>query len=82
MIDRANLTRFSETRSLSDQTCMLKNFRFLKVTEVIDVKGKLAHAQIEKFQICSDSEFASVCEQKRTPNPHGYRDIFLMIAEM
>ena len=27
--------RFSETRSLSDQNCMLKNFRFLKVSEVI-----------------------------------------------
>ena len=38
LIDRANRTRFSETRSLSDQNCMLKNFRFLKVTEVIDVK--------------------------------------------
>ena len=25
-IDRANRTRFSETRSLSDQNCMLKNF--------------------------------------------------------
>ena len=38
MIDRANLTRFSETRSLSDQNYMLKNFWFLKVTEEIDVK--------------------------------------------
>ena len=38
LIDRANLTRFSETRSLSDQNCMLKIFCFLKVTEVIDVK--------------------------------------------
>ena len=38
LIDRANLMRFSETRSLSDQNCMLKNFRFLKVTEVIDVQ--------------------------------------------
>ena len=26
LIDRANLTRYSETRSLSDQNCMLKNF--------------------------------------------------------
>ena len=26
LIDRANLTRFSGTRSLSDQNCMLKNF--------------------------------------------------------
>ena len=25
LIDRANRTRFSETRSLSDQNCMLKN---------------------------------------------------------
>ena len=33
-----NLTRFSETRSLSDENCMLKKFWFLKVTEVIDVK--------------------------------------------
>ena len=26
LIDRTNRTRFSETRSLSDQNCMLKNF--------------------------------------------------------
>ena len=26
LIDRANRTRLSETRSLSDQNCMLKNF--------------------------------------------------------
>ena len=26
LIDRANRTRFSETGSLSDQNCMLKNF--------------------------------------------------------
>ena len=37
----ANRTRFSETRSLSDQNCMLKNFEFLKVTEINDVKSRL-----------------------------------------
>ena len=26
LIDRANLTRYSETRSLSDQNCMVKKF--------------------------------------------------------
>ena len=45
LIDRANLTRFSETRSLSDQNYMLKNFWFLKVTEerIAKWKKKLYH---------------------------------------
>ena len=36
------LTRFSETRSLSNQNCMLKNFGVLKVTKNIEVKIKNA----------------------------------------
>ena len=35
MIDRSNLSRFSETRLLSDQVCELKNFLVLKVAEEI-----------------------------------------------
>ena len=38
LIDRANLTPFSETGSLSDQNCMLKSIYFLKVTEKIGVQ--------------------------------------------
>ena len=56
LIDRANRTRFSETRSLSDQNCMLKNFKFLKVTEKIYVNSRLVSAPAQKFQICSDSK--------------------------
>ena len=44
LIDRANRTRFSETRSLSDQNCMLKNVLFLKVTEKIYVNSRLVSA--------------------------------------
>ena len=38
LIDRSNLTRYSETRSLSDQNCKVKKFWILKVTKKIDVK--------------------------------------------
>ena len=38
LIDRSNLTRYSETRSLSDQNCTVKKFWILKVTKKIDVK--------------------------------------------
>ena len=38
LIDRANRTRFSETRSPSDQNCTVKKFWILKVIKEIDVK--------------------------------------------
>ena len=44
LINRANRTRFSETRSLRDQNCMLNNFQFLKVTEKIYVNSRLVNA--------------------------------------
>ena len=37
LIDRSNLTRFSEKRSLSDQNYMLKKFWILKITEKNDL---------------------------------------------
>ena len=49
LIDRANRTRFSETRSLSDQNCMLKNVLFLKVTEKIYVNSRLVSAPRPKI---------------------------------
>ena len=64
---------------------MPKNFRFLKVTEVIDVKKyvRVWHST-KNFKFAPirkrfrDSESASLCEQKspphRFPNPQGYRN--------
>ena len=85
LIDCANRTRFSETRSLSDQNCMLKNFQFLKVTKKIYVNSSLVSAHRPKnFKLAPirkrfrDSGSASLCEQKCPPrhlsNPQGYRD--------
>ena len=48
LIDRANRTRFSETRLMSDQNCMLKNVQFLKVTEKIYVNSRLVSAPRHK----------------------------------
>ena len=69
LIDRLNLTRFMETRSLSDQNCMLKNVYFLKVTEKIYVNSRLLSAPRPKitnllrfengFQIRDLDHFAS-----------------------
>ena len=64
---------------------MLKNFYFLKVTEVIDVKMLVREWRGTKnFKFAPirkrfrDSESASHCEQKspphRFPNPQGYRN--------
>ena len=49
LIDRANRTRFSETRSLGEQNCMLKNFQFLKMTEKIYVNSRLVSAPRPKI---------------------------------
>ena len=38
LIDRANRTRFSETKLLSDQKCVLKKILVLKMTETIGRK--------------------------------------------
>ena len=75
LIDRANRTRFSETRSLSDQNCMLKNVLFLKVTEKIYVNSRLVSAPRPKisnllrfengFEIRDLHQFAS----KNVPTP-------------
>ena len=84
-IDCANLTRFSETRSLSDKNCMLRNFQILKVTEKNDVKKWVREWHDTKnFELAPirkqfrDSESASLFEQKspphRFPNPQGYRN--------
>ena len=83
LIDRLNLTRFSETRSLSDQNCVLKNIKFLKVTEKIYVNSRLVSAPRPKnFKFAPiqkrfrDSGSASLCKQKCSPhhlsNPQGY----------
>ena len=49
LIGCAKRTRFSETRSLSDQNCMLKNFLFLKVTEKIYVNSRSVSAPRPKI---------------------------------
>ena len=49
LIDCAIRTRFSKTRSLSDQNCMLKNVLFLKVTEKIYVNSRLVSAPRPKI---------------------------------
>ena len=49
LIDRSNLTRFSETRSLSDQNYMVKNFGILKVTEKNDLLKTVGACAERKF---------------------------------
>ena len=49
LIDRANRTRFSETRSLSDQNCMLKNLGIPQGDRENLRKSRLLTAQFKKI---------------------------------
>ena len=49
LTDRSNLTRYSETRSLSDKNCMVKKYGILKVTKKIDVNRRLVSAPRPKI---------------------------------
>ena len=60
LIDRSKLTRYSETRSLSDKTVRLKSFESSRWPRKLTFKSRLGSAWQKKFQISSDSKTVSI----------------------
>ena len=70
LIDSRNQTRFSETGSLSDQNCILKNFGILKVTKKNDL--------LQIVGACAERKFSNLL---RFENGFDIRNLHHMVTK-